>query len=356
MLAAKFCQYRGKPRWRVSVFLKGKRTQRYFKTHAKAKQWIRDLKSTGCVKSFWAALTNQEQIDLVGAYRLAQKRSICLIDAALNYEPISPKKSSLTIGEATSRYLEVRSSQNLRPLTLSQIKWKLRLLKESFGEMRCHEVTTAMLETLFESRNWKRSTIEGVIAKLGPFFNWCIRESHSAHNPLKDILLPKGDDLSPSIFKTEQVSQLMKRAAAADPGMIPYFALGLFAGVRPMEIERLSWNNILNGFIEITADKAKTRQRRLISISDNLQQWLNLGGELPVTNKRKRIAKLISYIGLNWKPDIMRHSFASYHLALHMSPDKTAFELGHRDTKMLFRHYRELVSTEDAQKYWDIRP
>ena len=49
MLAAKFCQYRDKPRWRVSVLLKGKRTQRYFKTHAKAKQWIRDLKSTGCV-------------------------------------------------------------------------------------------------------------------------------------------------------------------------------------------------------------------------------------------------------------------------------------------------------------------
>jgi len=39
-----------------------------------------------------------------------------------------------------------------------------------------------------------------------------------------------------------------------------------------------------------------------------------------------------------------------------MSPDKTAFEPGHRDTKTLFRHYRELVSTEDAQKYWDIRP
>ena len=81
--------------------------------------------------------------------------------------------------------------------------------------------------------------------------------------------------------------------------MISYLALGLFAGVRPMEIERLSWNNILNGFIEITADKAKTRQIQLISISDNLKQWLNLGGELPVTNKRKRIAKLISYIGLN---------------------------------------------------------
>ena len=147
----------------------------------------------------------------------------------------------------------------------------------------------------------------------------------------------------------------MKRAAAADPGMIPYLALGLFAGVRPMEIERLSWKNILSGFIEITADKAKTRQRRLISIADNLQQWLNLGGELPVTNKRKRIAKLISYIGLNWKPDIMRHSFASYHLALHRNEALTCYEMG--DNSMtLFRHYRKLVTQEQAAEFFAIRP
>jgi len=101
---------------------------------------------------------------------------------------------------------------------------------------------------------------------------------------VKGILSPKKDDSRPSIFTPDEVQRLFKMARKTDPEMIPYLALGLFAGVRPMEIERLSWNNILNGFIEITADKAKTRQRRLISISDNLEQWLNLGGELPVTN------------------------------------------------------------------------
>ena len=47
----------------------------------------------------------------------------------------------------------------------------------------------------------------------------------------------------------------------------------------------------------------------------------------------------------------MRHSFASYHLALHESADKTALEMGHRDTRMLFRHYREIVTKGEAVEY-----
>ena len=103
MLAAKFCQYRGKPRWRVSVFIKGKRTQRFFKTQAQANQWIHELKSTGCVASFWAALPSQEKLDLIGAYRIAQQRSICLLEAALYFTTPSPNKRGLTLAEAASR-------------------------------------------------------------------------------------------------------------------------------------------------------------------------------------------------------------------------------------------------------------
>ena len=148
----------------------------------------------------------------------------------------------------------------------------------------------------------------------------------------------------------------MAAATSRDPGMIPYLALGLFAGVRPLEIERLTWDDVLDEYIEITAAKAKTRQRRLVSLSDNLKVWLALGGDLPIMNKRKRLARLLKIAQLTWQPDVMRHSFASYHLAFHQSADKTAFELGHRDSKMLFAHYRELVTKEAAQSYWDIRP
>ena len=138
--------------------------------------------------------------------------------------------------------------------------------------------------------------------------------------------------------------------------MIPYLAIGLFAGVRPLEIERLQKQDITECYIEITAANAKTRKRRLVNIAANLKKWLKISEELPPANKTKRLSRILKKTGLNWKPDIMRHSFASYHLALHESADKTALEMGHRDTQMLFRHYRELVTKEEAKAYWEIKP
>ena len=161
----------------------------------------------------------------------------------------------------------------------------------------------------------------------------------------------------PMILEAYQLTKkLLQAALSYDPGLIPYLAIGLFAGVRPLEIERLPWLDISKRYVEINAAKAKSRKRRLVSLSTNLKEWLAFGGNLPLTNKRKRLAKILRLTGINWQPDIMRHSFASYHLALHQSADKTAFELGHRDSKMLFAHYRELVSFEAAKAYWNITP
>ena len=195
-----------------------------------------------------------------------------------------------------------------------------------------------------------------MIAKIGPFFTWCVREGYCESNPCKAVKRPRSDDSPPAIFTPPETKKLLQTALRYDPRLVPYLAIGLFAGVRPLEIERLTWADVLEHYIEITAAKAKTRKRRLVSLSDNLKQWLALGGDLPLTNKRKRLARVVQIAGLNWKPDIMRHSFASYHLAMHTSADKTALELGHRDSKMLFAHYRELVTKEAAQSYWSIRP
>jgi len=66
--------------------------------------------------------------------------------------------------------------------------------------------------------------------------------------------------------------------------MILYLAIGLFAGVRPLEIQRLQKQDFTEQYIEITAAKAKTRKRRLVSLSNNLKGWLRLGGDLPSNN------------------------------------------------------------------------
>ena len=55
-------------------------------------------------------------------------------------------------------------------------------------------------------------------------------------------------------------------------------------------------------------------------------------------------------------PSGLRHTFASMHLALHESADKTSHQMGHRKDDVLFEHYRKLVSRQEAENFWGILP
>jgi hypothetical protein len=49
----------------------------------------------------------------------------------------------------------------------------------------------------------------------------------------------------------------------------------------------------------------------------------------------------------------MRHSFASYHLAL-FGAEKTIAAMGHGDYTMLFQHYRALVTKAEAERFFGL--
>jgi integrase len=57
-----------------------------------------------------------------------------------------------------------------------------------------------------------------------------------------------------------------------------------------------------------------------------------------------------------WEGNEMRHSFGSYHMAMHKDPGATTAELGHTSPHLVFRHYRKLVSPEAAAIFWSISP
>jgi len=113
----------------------------------------------------------------------------------------------------------------------------------------------------------------------------------------------------------------------------------------------------------VKATKAKTAQRRLVSITENLAQWLEphrkcAGPVRPSSSTyRRRFATALKAGNIErWPHNALRHSFASYHLAYSRDAAKTALELGHTESATLFRHYRELVRPEDAKAFWDITP
>ena len=313
------------------------------------------LKADPSLVGFWSNRTTSEQRDIIAAFEVAKQRDLSLLRVALQTKH-GTATAPRPLREIVSIYLASLKTRAFRKNTIKQARSNLNQLASKYGALDTNTITPTHLEQWFAQRKWTRSTIDGVIAKIGPFFTWCVREGYCESNPCKAVKRPQSDDSPPAIFTPSEARKLLLTAFKTDPGMIPYLAIGLFAGVRPMEIERLTWDDISEHYIEIKAANAKTRKRRLVSLSSNLKGWLRLGGELPPINKPKRLSRILQKAGLEWKPDIMRHSYASYHLAFHQSADKTALEMGHRDTQMLFRHYRELVIKEEAQAYWKIEP
>jgi len=140
----------------------------------------------------------------------------------------------------------------------------------------------------------------------------------------------------------------------------PYVTLGLFAGLRPFETVRLKRGDINLGarVLTVTGKRSRSRSRRHVTISGNLAQWLD-GWDPPghtYWHVRDMIQAAAKASGVELAPDVLRHSFASHHLALHRDAALTAHEMGHHNQETLYRHYRELVSQEDARAYFEISP
>jgi integrase len=57
-----------------------------------------------------------------------------------------------------------------------------------------------------------------------------------------------------------------------------------------------------------------------------------------------------------WPKNGLRHSFRSYCLAETNTAALVASELGHTTSQLVYQHYRELVTPEQAKHYWKIMP
>jgi integrase len=163
--------------------------------------------------------------------------------------------------------------------------------------------------------------------------------------------------------------------------LVPFVAIGAFAGLRTAEIERLDSTEVhmKDRFIEIKASKAKTASRRIVPISNNLAKWLKPhvqehGRVVPFENMAKQIGWLVedTNAGLKkaaeeagkdpekartvkWKKNALRHSYISYRVAEIEDVAKVALEAGN-SPQMIFQHYRELVQPKEAKTWFAIGP
>ena len=166
----------------------------------------------------------------------------------------------------------------------------------------------------------------------------------------------KSDDVV--IFTPEEMTKLLHNAP---PELVPILAIGAFSGIRMAELNRLDWKavDLDRKIIEVRAGQAKTASRRVIPISDNLAAWLTplerKGKIVRAKELQTHVPALARALKIEWPRNVLRHSFISYRIAVVQSADQVALEAGNSPS-IIFKHYRELTTPEQAAKWFAILP
>jgi len=342
-----------------------------------AKAWVREVQegSSDHQETFFA-LSSYERDRFIQASQILEPYNIDLLDAirlyvlpALDKRPAEP----WTFREAANGILEFKRAARKSPYSLKTLKDILRVACLAFGERPCDDLKVEDLEQFLpwrenlpdkrkhKAKAFSSATFRNYRQSLSMVFSFAIDRGHATANPARKLAVPARENEPVHIFTVEEVKRLLE---AADIRLLPDLLLGLFAGLRPMcEALRLESQtiNFQKRYIEVTAKRSKTRQRRFVQMSENLAIWLEPLQSLldeRLNYHRCRVARVraCAATGIKWHQDILRHSFASHHLALYENAAKTSLELGHRSADMLFEHYRELVTKEDAHTYFSIIP
>lgn len=358
------CLNNGEPRFKVSWTPPGgKRRRQFYRTRPEAEaerdEIIRQHRTAGEV---WLTLAPSDRAALAGLISRAINGGYTLTEAVEFYEKNHSSLVSATLGEAYAAYLTEKVAMRLSRKTLNNTRTTLgRFISGQESApvgMVTRDAILAWLSPFKAPRTWN-----SFLTILKTFFKWCVRTEKIAKSPAASIALisprrmPDIDE-PPAILTVPQCRALLTATLRSDKRLVPYVALCLFAGLRPLrEAAEIKWQDIGEDELTVRGLTAKDRQARHIPIHPTLRAWLDLGGDLPVKNLRRRfeLARKKARLFDSWVQDVMRHTFASHYLPV-FGGEATIAAMGHGDFQMLFRHYRALITKAQADEFWKLTP
>ena len=341
----------------------GKRTRKFFPTRREAEAWLRKA-SARLRKEGESAIHMPEKlrIEAVSCAERLKPYGKTLTDATEHFlAHIEALSRSCTISELIHQFMVSKKQDRASARYLKDLRNRLDTFAAHFGEVIVAEVTPSQIDDWLRSLKVAAQTRNNYRTVLQTYFGYAISRGYAQENPVRQIAKAKVVRGAPDIFTPVQMQEVLE---IAPRDFVPFIAIGGFAGLRSAEIERLDWSEIdLSGkLIHVKAEKSKSAQRRLVTISDNLTAWLapHMRNSGPVVDVERSIVarrETRKALGVkSWPANALRHSFASYHLAHYKNAAATAAELGHTSPAMLYKHYRELVRPNEAAKWWNIAP
>ena len=297
----------------------------------------------------------------IEADRLLAPYKVSILDVAREYvHRHETAAKSQTAPEAFESFMSAKQGDGLRSRYLGDLRSRLSPFVEAFMDRKVANITSAEIDGYLRSLCVAPLSRNTVRMRLSVFFEYCRQRGWVETNPLADVSKAKVASSVPGILTVEQTARLLETAGETT---LPFFAIGLFAGLRSAEIERLEWRHIKwdERLIEVPAQSSKTAARRLVTMQPNLIEWLepyhsHRGPICPPNHVRRMIEDKRKAGISSWPSNGMRHSFASYHLAAFKDAPSLSLEMGHVRPQTVFAHYREVVRPSEAEKFWRIVP
>lgn len=358
---------RGKLLWLLDAGMVGGKRRRFYYTSRNGAEAKRaDLLDTKkAVGDYWTGIdgTRREKILTILKEIDQAGFSIEAVWREFRRAP-NPVVETVTLKQAIARCIQSKVSGGRRADYIANLENALnRFAKGRLDWDISEAITVERVEDAMAryTSGWSRSTILNQISTLCAF---AVRRGWIVANPCDRIDRPTIDRKPPAILTPRQTARCLVMTRRKYPRMMSILATALFAGVRPFEIDRLTWDafDLDRKTLIISSENSKVRQRRIVELEPTAVAWLKWAKEngaefgVPKVSRRRWVREMRAMLKFErWPTDLLRHTAASYMVELHKNAAKVALTLGDSE-KILHRHYRELVKADDCKRFWRLLP
>lgn len=351
----------------------GKRIRKFFPSRDAASEWLiqrrPELRNQGRAAM---GLTDAQRVDAVRALAILAPYGRSLTAAAEAFaEREKLLKRTVAFAKLREELVSAKRADRMSARYLSDLTNRLARVGEEFDAKSVATIETREIDDWLRSLDLAPTSRANFRKVLRTAFQFAVARGYARENPVVHSALVKVDAVTPGILTPTEVAALLEHAS---PAIVPYVAIAAFAGLRDAELGRMTWDRVdlVGGYIKVDAAIAKTASRRLIPISENLRAWLEpfrkATGPLRPSERiayplfrdaRRKARESLKATGAparnleNWPHNALRHSFASYRMAVVANAAQVAEECGH-SVQIMKEHYRELVTKAEALAWFAV--
>lgn len=283
---------------------------------------------------------------------------------SFNYAPQSVPVPSASLGVVMADCVRSKVAAQRRACYVKSLTYYLGRFTRGRETLPISVVRTEDVESWL-AKFTDASSRQTWLNRVNTLFSYATKREIIARNPCDKIERVVIDHKTPDVLTVEQADQLLRHVVKYKHSQLATLVLGLFAGLRPGEVGRITWDavNLDAAQIAISAAASKVRRRRVVTLQPNAVAWLRLAKELnallPPSEQstrrfRRQWAKVLGFKG-GWPADILRHTAATHMLAATGDAGKVATQLGN-SIAVLHRHYFGVTQPDEAKIFWSIMP